>query len=196
MQRKQLRAVVLLVVVIAFGVIGYQTVRSMAVRKMKQGASALGEKLKAEVVQQMKTFKRIKIEKGRTVWEIEADEAQYLQDASQVVVKGPRVTVHLQDSDRTALISGTEGRITLDGTEVKHVELHGTVSVHYDDLELTTDVATYDQTNDTVRAPGPVTLKGNTVEVHALGMEVEVQAQRVHLLSEVQTVLRGHDAAT
>ena len=196
MRRKQLRAALFLVVACAVGVVGYQTVRSMAVRKIKQGASALGEKLKAEVAQQMKNFKRIKIENGRTVWEIEADEAEYMQNASEVVVKGPKVTVHLQDGEHNAIIAGTEGRITLDGTEVKHVELHGTVTIHYDDLELTTDVATYDQVHDIVSAPGAVMLKGRTVEMHATGMEVDVQPQRVRLLADVQTVLRSSDAAS
>jgi LPS export ABC transporter protein LptC len=196
MRRKQLRALLLVVVVGAIGLVGYQTVRTVALRKLKQGASALGEKLKTEVAQQMKHFKRIKLENGRTVWVIEAEEAEYRQAANEVVVRHPKVTVHLQDGAHTAIIAGTEGTITLDGQEVKHVELHGTVTITYDDLELRTEVATYDQVNDIVRAPGAVSLKGPDVEMRATGMEVDVQPQRVRLLADVHTVLRSRDAAT
>ena len=196
MRRKRLRAFLLVVVAAAVGVIGYQTARSIALRKVKEGAAALGEKLKTEVAQQMRNFKRVKVQKGRTVWEIEADEAQYLQNDSVVIVRGPKVTVHLEDGQRVAVIAGTEGRITMEGTDVKHVELRGRVTIQYDDLELATDVATYDQQNDVVRAPGAVTMKGPTLEVHATGMEVDVQPQRVRLLADVQTVLRNRDAAS
>lgn len=190
-----MRAGLLVVVACAFAAIAYTTVQSIALRKVKDVA-ALGEKLKAEVAQQMRNFKRVKVEKGRTVWEIEADEAQYMADQTQVVVRHPRVTVHMKDDDRTAVIAGTEGTLHLVNGEVTHVDLTGAVTVVMDDLELTTDVASYDQQADMIRAPGPVTMKGQTMEMHATGMEVEVKPQLVRLLADVQTVLRSRDAAS
>jgi len=196
MRRKRLRAALLVVVAVALAGIGYQTARTMMVRKVDQMAKRIGEELLPQVAQQLRNFRRVKVEKGRTVWEITADDAQFFQGDGEVVVRSPKVTIHVENGRRHAYITGNEGRLHLDGTEVRAVDLVGDVKVQMDDLEFTTDRATYDEPDDVIHVPGDITLVGRTIDVRGHGLEMHVGPQVVRVLRQVRTVLRSGDAAS
>jgi lipopolysaccharide export system protein LptC len=59
---------------------------------------------------------------------------------------------------------------------------------------LETAEASYERARDIITAPGPVVIRGRTVDVRARGMEVEITPQHVRLLADVHTVLRVNDA--
>jgi LPS export ABC transporter protein LptC len=134
------------------------------------------------------------MENGRTVWEVTAKDAQYFEQDSQIVVVEPRMTFFLEDGRREAHVTGSEGRITLDGRELRSLTLRGTVAVRLDDLELETAEATYDRERDMITSPTLVTIRGKEIELTGRGMEVDVGPQHVRLLDDVHTTIR-RDAA-
>jgi LPS export ABC transporter protein LptC len=190
MRKTRLRAALLLVVAAALGGIGYLVSRDVIARRGR-GIEALGKEFLPQVAQRIQNFRRVKMEKGRTVWEIRAKEAQYFEQNDQIVVVEPRVTFYLKDQNRTAHLAGAEGRISLDGHDVKMITLRGTVAIQLDDLELTTAEATYDHGRDLITAPGVVMLRGRTLDVQGYGMEVDVGPQHVRLLKNVRTTVHG-----
>lgn len=192
MRRTRLRAGLLVVVTLALTVIGYEVSRSIALRRARTVLD-LGPDFMPNVAQHIQNFRRVKVEEGKTVWEVMADDAQYFEKTDTVVATRPRVTLFLQDG-RRAHIRGSEGELGLEGSELLRATLRGDVVVELDDLELKTDQATYDRDADTITAPGAVTLRGRTMDVKGQGMEVEVTAQQVRLLRDVHTVLRNADA--
>jgi LPS export ABC transporter protein LptC len=194
MRRTRLRAALLIAVAAALGGIGYLVSRSMAVRRADP-LRALGTDFLPEVAQRIQNFRRVKVERGRTVWEITAKDAQYFEQTSEIVVIEPRLTLFFEEQGRACRVVGAEGRLTLDGRELSGLALRGGVEVELDDFRLETAEATYDRARDTITSAAPVVIRSRTLEVRGLGMEISVGPQQVKLLDAVHTTLRS-DAAS
>jgi LPS export ABC transporter protein LptC len=195
MQRNRLRTALLVVVAAALTGIGYEVSRSIHTLQ-PHTLSELGSDFLPDVAQHIRSFRRVKVENGRQVWEITAEDAQLFDGTGEIVVREPRMTFHLKDGNRLAHVAGTEGRLSLDGRDLKRITLRGVVVVQLDDLEMRTDEATYDRAHDLISAPGPVTVRGNTLDVKGRGMEVHVAPQQIRLLDDVHTVMRAAHAAS
>jgi len=195
MRRRRLRAAVLVVVAVALAALGYGVARNVAQRPVRT-LRELGKDFLPEAAQRIRNFRRVKMEKGRMVWEITAEDAQYYEKQDEVVVRQPRLTVYLEDGTRQARISGSEGLIALTGQELRTVTLRGTVTARLDDLEVNTDEAVYDRATDVLRAPGLVTIRGEQIDLRGRGLEVEVTPQQVRLLEGVHTVLQARHATS
>jgi LPS export ABC transporter protein LptC len=190
MRRTRLRAALLIIVAVAFAGIGWKVTRGVWSHKTRT-LQDLGVDFLPKVTQHIRNFRRVKMDHGRTVWEITAEDAQYFEKKEQVVVREPRVTFFMKDG-REARVAGTEGRLTIKDHELTAFTLKGAVKVLLNDLELQTDEAVYDRARDLITVPGPVAMRGPTLEVHGKGMEVQVTPQQFRLLSDVHTVLRGN----
>jgi LPS export ABC transporter protein LptC len=194
MRRTRVRAALLVVVATALAGIGYEVSRSVAARRARTVLD-LGADFLPEAAQHIQTFKRIKVERGRTVWEITADDARYFAKQDGIVVREPRVTLYLA-SGRAVHIRGTEGQLGLEGGhDLRTFTLRGDVVVQLDDLELHTEQATYSRAHDLITAPGAVMIHGKTLDVWGTGMEVEVTPQKIRLLRDVKTRVRGAGAS-
>ena len=190
MRKRRLRRVLLAGVLTALGGIAYLVSSTMSARL---DPVRLGAELLPQVAQRIQNFRRVKVKDGRTVWEITADDAQYFEDDNQIIVHEPRLTFFLKD-DRPCRVTGSEGKLSLDGRDIESVTLGGGVSVELDELVLETDEATYDRERDLITSPGVVTVRSHAVEVRGQGMEISVGPQQLRLLGEVHTTVRS-DAA-
>ena len=195
MQRSRLRVALLAVVAAALAGIGLATWQNMRTRQPRTVAD-LGADFLPDVAQHIRNFRRVKVKDGKAVWEVQADDAQYTDGDKQVVVRKPRVTFYLEGENRRAQLVGAEGRLTLDGKELTAVTITGDVVLLLDELEFRTEQALYDNATDRIAAPGVVTIRGKTLDVRGLGLEVDVTPKRVRLLREVHTVLRGNAATS
>ena len=194
MRRRRLRTTLLVVVTVALVGIGYQVARR--IRATRSGPRRVLSVDLPSVAQHIQDFRRVKTRNGKPVWQVKASDAQYFEDKNAIVVRAPEVVFFLDDGTRRATLSGTEGRLQLDGQELEHVTLTGDVRLVLDDMEFRTAEASYERDRDLITAPGPVTITGNALDVQALGMEVSVGPQQVRLLSQVRTVLRLDVAAS
>ncbi|HZP42805.1 MAG TPA: LPS export ABC transporter periplasmic protein LptC [Candidatus Binatia bacterium] len=197
MRRTRLRAALLVVVAVTLVGIGFLVRRNVSARRAHTVLD-LGADFLPEVAQHIQQFHRVKMENGRTTWEITARDAQYYQESKEIVVREPHMTFFLQRDGRQVHVSGAEGRLLLEGesrSELRTLTLRGSVVVQLDDLQLKTEEATYDRATDLITAPQLVTIHGRTIDVRGQGMELRVGPQQVRLLEAVHTVLRS-DAAT
>ena len=195
MGRRGARMILLVVVMVALAGIGWQTWRSMQRSRLRDVAEVVKD-LVPNVTQHIRDFRRVKMKDGQVVWEVEAREAQYFEKDDRVVVTAPRVVVYFDDGERRAELSGDQGHLDLADRELDAVRLEGAVRLLLDDLELTTDQATYERRRELVVAPGPVVVRGRALDVEAVGMEVELQPQRLRFLADVHTELKLDDAAS
>jgi LPS export ABC transporter protein LptC len=141
------------------------------------------------VSQHMRDFHRVKVQDGRKVWEVSAQDAQYFQEDNLVVVRHATMDLYLRDG-RTVGLKGDEARIILDGREINRVELSGAIQVTASEYVIRTDRATYDQTRNLISAPGAVEISGQALELRGDSMEVEVATERVSLFHNVSMQLQ------
>jgi LPS export ABC transporter protein LptC len=195
MRRTRLRAALLLTVVAAVGTIGYLVSRNVAARRVDP-LRELGVDFLPQVAQRIQNFRRVKVEKGRTVWQITARDAQYFEQTGEIVVRDPEMTFFLE-GNRQAYVAGAEGRLVLHGgKELESLTLSGSVAIRLDDLELKTEQATYNRERDLITSAVAVTVTGRTLEVQGKGMEVEVGPQLMRLLDDVHTVVKNNAASS
>lgn len=190
MRRHRLRAALLIVVAAVVGAVAWgawTTARSRRGRSLAE----LGLEVLPDVAQRMQNFTRVKVDDhGRTEWELSADEARYFAERDEIVVRGLRITFHLENGRRAGL-RGAEGVVTLAGRDIEFIVLSGGVTVALDAYELETASATYERARDLVVAPGPVTARGPDLDLKADRLELEVAPQRVRFGGGVETVLKG-----
>jgi len=80
------------------------------------------------VAQQIKDFRRVKMQDGRMVWEVAARGAQVYDGAERVEVIGITLHWYLKDG-RVVGLQSERGVIHLDGKEIRLIELDGSVIV-------------------------------------------------------------------
>jgi LPS export ABC transporter protein LptC len=194
MRRSRLRAGLLVLVVAGLAGVGYQVWRNVQAR-VPRTLEQLGVELLPQVAQHIRNFHRVKVSDGQMEWEIEAADARYFDKEQTVVVQSPKLSLYTKAGVLQAWVTGDEGRLVLAGREeLESVVLTGSVVLWLEDIELRTDVASYDRPRDLITAPGAVNIKGRDMDVQAVGMEVDVTPQRLRLLDDVRTVLQS-DAA-
>lgn len=141
-----------------------------------------------EVAQRIQDFHRVKVENGRKVWEVSAKEAQYFGDEEVVAVRKPVVAVYPEDG-RTIGMSGHEGRVILSGTDVKRVEVEGTIDVQVGEYSVRTESAHYEADTDRITAPGAVRVEGGQLEFDGDRMEIDLRDHRLRVKGNVRMVL-------
>ncbi len=192
--RKRLRLA--LVVTVAFLFAGVAALVGRSLWQQYQFELARkGLEMLPGVSQHIKDFRRVKVDAGRKVWEVAADDAQYFADERAVVVRGAVVQWYLKDG-RVVGLKGPEGRITLDGRDVSRVELSGGIQVSVADYVVRAEHATYERATARISAPGTVEIVGKGLKVTGDGMEVDVDAQRLMLLRDVAMRLDPSRAKT
>ncbi|MBI1815561.1 MAG: LPS export ABC transporter periplasmic protein LptC [Deltaproteobacteria bacterium] len=186
--RNRLRLSVVAIVLGLLGGIGFLITQSLRAQ-WKQEAAQTGLDLLPQIAQRIQDFHRIKTQDGRTVWEIAAREAQYLEDEHEVVVQEPMVRLFLKDG-RSIGLSGQTGRISLDGRELRQVDLTGGIEVQFADYTVRTDRAQYLRATDRISSPQRVNITGRELDLSGDRMEVDVAAQRLRVFRNVEMTLR------
>ena len=141
-----------------------------------------------EVAQRIQNFHRVKVDKGRKVWEVSAKEAQYFSDEGVVSVFEPVVAVYFEEG-RFIGMRGHSGRVVLAGKEVESVEVEGAINVQVDQYSVRTEFARYEATSDRITAPGSVRVEGAQVEFDGDAMEIDLVEQLLRVTGNVRMTL-------
>jgi LPS export ABC transporter protein LptC len=148
-----------------------------------------------DVAQRIQNFHRMKVDKGRKVWEVAASEARYLEEESMVVVTEPSVAFFFEDG-RSIALTGRQGRVRLDGHELEQVEVEGEIQIQFGDYFIRTDSARYERSEDTIVAPGKVSITGQALDLEGDRLELELGTQRLRLRDNVRVVVRPSSTPT
>jgi LPS export ABC transporter protein LptC len=197
--KKHLRVTVIALVVVLLCGIGGLVARSLW-QQHGEDAARVGLEFLPGVSQHIQDFRRVKVQDGRKIWDVAAEDAQYKEEDQTVVVRGAALQLFLKDG-RTLGLKGTDGQIQLDGREIVRVDLNGAIEVTLADYIVRTEHATYDNQQRIISTPGAVEISGRALQVRGDRMEVDVDSERLtlrhHVSMQIQPALfkqGGHDA--
>src|SRR5262249_33830597 len=143
-----------------------------------------------QVAQRIRDFHRVKVDKGRKIWEVSAREAQYHDDENVVVVMDPAVSFYADDG-REVAVRSREGKVSLQGHDLQWVDVSGDIEIRFGDYALRTDRARYDRSQGTIVVPGAVEISGRELQLRGDHLALDVAAQKVHMSDNVRMVLHA-----
>jgi LPS export ABC transporter protein LptC len=182
--RKARRALLLVVILLSIGGVGYKVSESLR-REIKKNPLGILDHL-PEAALHIKDFHRAKVEKGRKVWELFGDEAQYFKDKKEALIKKPRF-YYYSKKDETLETSAHEARAYLTEKELERLELKGGVQVAMEGYALNSEEANYFPAKDQIILPTPTRIVGDGITVEGARMEVELESQKIRMVNGVKT---------
>lgn len=188
MRRNLVRSAVGASILVAFVGVGYLVHSSLEAQRSTQVDPSSLEGMLPDAVQWIQNFHRIEIREGKKTWELEADEAQYLQEQNQVVVRRPRTTFYMSDGEKVT-VTGDQGTVTFKGKDLQKAMLHDNVEIHVRDFVIRAGNAVYDREADQIVAEGAVTIDGEQLRVAGTDMIVFVKESRVRLNKAVRVTV-------
>ncbi len=186
MHRARVRIALIVLVLSALIGIGFLIGRTM-LRQQRVAERTAETMLAPDIAQSIRQFHRVKVEEGRTVWDLRADKADFL-DEGRVMVEVPELAFFADDGQSVQL-SGAEGEVLLDGPDVDRIDLRGGIEVSVGQYRLETPEASWVGALNTVVAPSGVDLRGDGVQLTGDTMIIELETRRVFVVGKVRTVL-------
>jgi LPS export ABC transporter protein LptC len=188
--RKARRLVILIVIFASLGVVAYKVTETIWTNKAREFRK---NPLKAldylpDSALHIKDFRRAKIEDGRKVWELLGDEAHYLKEQKEAIVKKPRFYFYDKRGD-TAEAFSNEGHLFFDERELQRLELQGGIHLSYQGFTLKSEEAIYHPNKEQIVLPKRVTLVGDGLELEGSSMEVQLDEQKMRVQKNVKTKL-------
>jgi len=185
--RKIRRALLLAAILLSLGAVSYKV--ADVVQKMKKSDSknpiAVLDAL-PDTLLRIKDFHRAKIEDGRKVWELFGDEANFLKDKRQAVIKKPRF-LYYDKKDEAAETSADEALVFLNEKELERLELKGGVRVAMKGYVLTSETANYLPAKEQILLPSRTLVAGEGISIEGASMEVELESKKIRLVRDVKT---------
>jgi LPS export ABC transporter protein LptC len=187
-RRSHVRYGVGALVIAAFAGVGYLLHSSFETQKKTRVDRSSLDGMLPDAVQWIQNFHRIEIRDGKKAWELEADEAQFLQDQNQVLVRKPRTTLYMKDGEKVT-VTGDQGTVAFQGKDLQAATLHDSVVIHVRGFVIRANDAVYDRATDQIVAKGPVQIEGEQVQVAGNDMTVFVKESRFQLEKTVHVTL-------
>jgi LPS export ABC transporter protein LptC len=185
--RKSQRSILLLVILLSLGVVGYKVAAIVSnVQKAIKSNPTKALDYLPESALHLNDFHRSKIEDGRKVWELFGDEASYFKDQKEAVIKKPKF-YYYDKKGEVAETKGEEALIFLKDSELEKMELRGDVRVTFQGYVLNADEANYLPAKDQIVVPSHTTVVGDGIELEGSRMEVELEAKKIRLIQNVKT---------
>ncbi len=170
----------LVLVAVVLGSLFYTVFSTIESQKEKEVDRTSLEGMLPEAVQWIQNFHRVEVKDGKKAWELEAEEAQYLAENHQVLVRKPRTTLYMKDGE-TVVASGDQGKVQIHGKELQKAELHDNVEVQVRGFVVRAGDAIYDRATDLIRVNGRVTIVGEQLQLSGNDMVVFVKDSRFEL---------------
>lgn len=123
---------------------------------------------------------------GKTLWEINADEARFYKDEDRSEFDNINVVFFYQDTYELTL-SGDRG--VLDN-ESKNIDLSENVTITaWEDYVLTTDTLHFDSVGNEISTDDPITLSGTDLSFHGTGLTFDLENEELFVHEDVVTDL-------
>jgi LPS export ABC transporter protein LptC len=193
--RKTRRALLLTVILLSLAAVAYKVsdvVRQMG-KVVKKSPIAALDSLPDSALQ-IKDFHRAKIENGRKVWELFGDEANFLKDKKQALIKRPRF-IYYDKKDEKAETSAETAHIFLNEKELERLELKGGVRVSMNGYVLTSESANYLPAKEQISLPTRTQVVGEGISIEGASMEVEMEEKKIRMVRDVKTKIEPEKLA-
>jgi LPS export ABC transporter protein LptC len=126
------------------------------------------------------------VDGGRKVWEVAGEEARYLKEQNEVVLKKPTFAYY-DINGESIQVSAAEGHLYLVQQEMDRMELEGQIQMSYQGFVLETEKVLYFKNRSQVVLPGHFKLKGEGLEFEGVGMEITLDEEKLRVLQRVRS---------
>ena len=186
--RKRKRLILLVVIILSLGGLGYKVAESIWAMKVNEIRRS---PLKAldylpESALQIKDFRRAKVEDGRKIWELVGDEARYFKDQREAVIKNPKF-FYYDSNGETAETTGAMAHLFFNERELEKMQLEGGIRVSYQGYVLRSEQAIYLPADQRIVFPSRALVAGNGLELEGSRMEVELESKKLRMLQNVKS---------
>ncbi|MBI5287296.1 MAG: LPS export ABC transporter periplasmic protein LptC [Deltaproteobacteria bacterium] len=184
--KRRFRFFLSLFLLFAFGAMAISLVINST--KVQKGVSGVKDVVppKADV-----TLDRIHYTETRDsqkAWELEAASARYFKEKDITIFDKVKVIFYSKEG-RTYTMEAREGMLV---NSTKEVEVKGEVIVTSDDgYQLKTDSMRVSSNGKQFSTNDRIVLKGPRIELEGVGVLIDTQVERLSVLGEVKTVLKG-----
>ncbi len=187
MKRRLVRALLLALVVIGVPAVYLRSGSRVALQDLIDVARFRATAL-PELVQRIRDFHRVVTRNGEKLLELSAKEARYFRDETAVEIIEPQI-VFFDKGEPVGEISGTRGRIVLNGNDVVAVSMHGSVRFRLADFVVETGELTYDRRSERIVARGPSAIRSPELTLRGAGITVDLRAQTLVVEEDVDMAL-------
>jgi len=125
---------------------------------------------------------------GQKSWELEAQSVQKYQDQNMLVLQDVKLTFYSKEG-RTFLLTAKQGKVYQDS---KNVDLEGDVVLTSSDgYQLKTHSLSYRNSEQIASTSDPVEIEGEQLRLIGKGMQVNIEAKTIKILSQVKTQVKA-----
>jgi len=132
---------------------------------------------------------------GASQWVLRATDASYANDRSSLTLIRPAISLTASDGKQVS-ITADSAMLNLDGNHITRANMKGSLVLHYGDIVLRTDTATFIPDTDDLKAPGPVTIQGPDLLITGIGLSGHPKAQTFSIERQVATRVTPRQAGT
>jgi LPS export ABC transporter protein LptC len=186
--RKRRRLILLVVIFLSLGGVGYKVAESiwaMKVNEIRRNPLKALDYLPDSALQ-IKDFRRAKVEDGRKIWELVGDEARYFKDKREAVIKNPKF-FYYDSNGETAETTGATAHLFFNERELEKMQLEGGIQVSYQGYVLISEEAIYLPADQQIVFPGRALVAGNGLHFEGSRMEVELETKKLRMLRNVKS---------
>ena len=183
MSRRAWRYLLAATLVLALAGLGLSISRRSGVPGLLE-PSFLASEVLPELLQRIRNFHRVITREGKKVLEVSASEASYFKNDKAIEILDPKV-VFYEGGERAGEVSAAKGRLFLDGTEVRSVEVSGNVLFEIGRLSVVTENLTYDRSTNLIHAPGEARVEAAELKLTGTDMTVDMVERTVVIGSRV-----------
>lgn len=135
-------------------------------------------------------FQRSETRDGKKLWEVTAASGQYLPDQQSALIEKATL-FFFQEDGKIIELEADQARLTVENANLSQAEIEGSVKVTFNkDISLITDKALYDRTNNSVTAPGAVTINSDLIEITGELLQADLDKQEFVLRTNVSSVIK------
>jgi len=193
--RKTRRIVLLVVILLSLGGVAYKVAEVVwQMKKVDTKSPVAILDSVPDAVLHIKDFHRAKIENGRKVWELFGDEAHYLKDKREALIKKPRF-LYYDKKDQAAETSAETAHIFLNEKELERLELKGGMRVSMQGHVLTSESANYLPAKEHISLPTRTQVVGEGISIEGASMEVELEEKKIRMVHDVKTKIEPEKLA-
>lgn len=131
------------------------------------------------------------VKDGRKEWSLKAASAKYSDQAKEALFEDVQVSFFLEN-DREAMLKGRQGRLD---TATNNIEISGDVVVKDDTYQLAAESIFYDHLQRKFIVPVPVKITGQTFELQAREMTVDLASETALLKGAVKGTFSGENTS-
>jgi LPS export ABC transporter protein LptC len=186
--RKRRRLILLVVIFLSLGGVGYKVAESiwaMKVNEIRRNPLKALDYLPDSALQ-IKDFRRAKVEDGRKIWELVGDEARYFKDKREAVIKNPKF-FYYDSNGETAETTGATAHLFFNERELEKMQLEGGIQVSYQGYVLISEEAIYLPADQQIVFPSRALVAGNGLHFEGSRMEVELETKKLRMLQNVKS---------